>query len=266
MKPTFRKSSVGGSGFCTASSAVHHWRNRIILFVAITAISLISQWILLEDSFCNYSGEIQEHRRLVLPSSSSSTARGERNSHGGTSPTSTTSRLPSRHRRASASECLKNVNSFRRAPESAQPKLSLKRQRAFALGGYNQIARGSGEVHTAGPILNLISKVQHGRGLYGTLAELGVHHGRFTGFLFITARLTEKLVAGDLFEQLQHRNVDKSGLGDKRRFLKGLETYGYTTTDLHTLFEGSTDELPFDWSEKAGFEPFRMISVDASHT
>jgi hypothetical protein len=107
--------------------------------------------------------------------------------------------------------------------------------------------------------------MQHNFRIYGTLAEFGVHHGRFTGFLFTTARTTEKLVAGDLFSQ-QNKNVDKSGRGDARKFLQGTQTYGVNASQIYALIEASTDELPFDLSSKAKFEPFRIVSVDASHT
>ena len=151
------------------------------------------------------------------------------------------------------------------APASYHPRISLNDQRHFALGGYSKIAKGSGEVNACGPIISLLSRLQHSQGIYGTLAEFGVHHGRFTGFLFTTARTTEKLLVGDLFAQ-QDKNVDKSGLGDKKMFLQGLLTYGLHPRALHAVVEASTDELPFDFSRKAHAEPFRMVSVDASHT
>ena len=151
------------------------------------------------------------------------------------------------------------------APSSSLPKISLDQQRALASGGYNQIAKGSGEITAAGIIINLLSQHQHAKGMYGTVAELGVHHGRFTSFLFSTARQSESLVAADLFAQ-QNKNVDLSGHGDYQRFLAGLRTYGLQKSDLHTLFSGSTTELPLDWSNQADFAPFRLISVDASHT
>lgn len=149
-----------------------------------------------------------------------------------------------------------------------EPKITLDNQRHFALGGYNQIARGSGEIVLAGPILNLISKQQHSpdHRIYGSVGELGVHHGRFTAFLFVTSRQHEQLVVGDLFEKMQSANVDKSGLGDLKRFVQGLQTYGLTPTHLHTIYVGSTSNLPFNWSYEQKFHPFRLISIDASHT
>jgi hypothetical protein len=175
------------------------------------------------------------------------------------------SRLPDTYRYANVCQNHRDIT-VAAAPASSKSKLSTQHIHDFCDGGYLKIARGSGDVNLVGPIITSLSKQQHETGIYGSLAELGVHHGRFTGFLFITARTTEKLVVADLFENLQHQNVDKSGLGDKRRFLQGIQTYGLAQEDLHTLYVGSTDEIPFDWSDKAGFEAFRMISVDAGHT
>jgi hypothetical protein len=182
-----------------------------------------------------------------------------------TSSSSASSRLPDTYRYANVCQNRRDI-AVAAAPASSQSKLSAEHIQAFCEGGYLKIARGSGDVHLVGPIITSLSKMQHESGIYGSLAELGVHHGRFTGFLFVTARITEKLVVADLFEKLQHQNVDKSGLGDKRRFLQGLQTYGLSPEDLHTIHVGSSDELPFDWSDQAGFEAFRMISVDAGHT
>jgi hypothetical protein len=183
------------------------------------------------------------------------------------STSSRSQRLPDTYRYANANVCQNHRDiAVAAAPPSSQSKLSAEHIQAFCEGGYMKIARGSGDVILVGPIITSLSKMQHEAGIYGSLAELGVHHGRFTGFLFVTARVTEKLVVADLFEELQHQNVDKSGLGDKRRFLQGLQTYGLSPQDLHTIHVGSSDELPFDWSDQADFEAFRMISVDAGHT
>jgi len=96
--------------------------------------------------------------------------------------------LPDTYRISSSEICLKNWKSTQHAIANSIPKLSLALQRTFAAGGFNKIARGSREVNAVGPIINLISKLQHSRGIFGSLGETGVHHGRFTGFLFVTAR------------------------------------------------------------------------------
>lgn len=147
------------------------------------------------------------------------------------------------------------------------PKIRQDLAKQLALGGYRKINKGSGDIPQTGPLLMMLSKLQiHTLGLLGSVGELGVHHGRFTSFLFVTARRDEDLVVADLFEDLQEFNVDHSGHGNKQKFLQGMQTYGLSETDLHTVHIGSTEELPFDWAKQAGFAPFRIVSVDAGHT
>jgi hypothetical protein len=149
---------------------------------------------------------------------------------------------------------------------SLLPVVSIANQRALALGGYKKIAKGSGDVIAAGPFVNALSRWQHSNQLFGSVGELGVHHGRFTSFLFATARSGEALVVADLFEDHQSENVDLSGKGDYRQFVKGLATYGLSESDLRAVHRGSTADIPLDWSSREGFSPFRLVSVDAGHT
>lgn len=176
-------------------------------------------------------------------------------------------RLPRSFRFATPSECpaaREKLTSY--APKSMKPKIPYPDQKNFVFGGYKEIDKGSGDYNLVAPITMKLSKAQHEEGIFGTVAELGVHHGRFTGALFITARETEKLVAADLFEDLQHQNVDVSGNGNRQAFGRGLTNYGLNESDLHLIHTGSTEDLPFNWHEREGFEPFRFISVDAGHT
>ena len=161
------------------------------------------------------------------------------------------------------------------APASMDSKVSYPNQKQFVMGGYQQIDKGSGDYKLVGPIVSFLSQIQHSSQIFGTVAEVGVHHGRFTGALFVTARSTEKLVAADLFEDLQYQNIDTSGYGNRQAFDRGLQSYGLDPEkDVHLIYTGSTTDLPLDWhlSKKSSgdadesFEPFRMISVDAGHT
>jgi hypothetical protein len=152
------------------------------------------------------------------------------------------------------------------APRSDSPKVSQEQRIDFVMGGYKNISKGSGNFKLVGPMTMKLANVQHGEGIYGSVAELGVHHGRFTGALYVTATETEKLIAADLFEEFQSQNVDVSGFGNKQAFLEGLQSYGLSESDLHVLHTGSTEDIPFDWYQRANFEPFRLISVDAGHT
>jgi Methyltransferase domain len=177
-------------------------------------------------------------------------------------------RLPYDFRTAPLSECpaaIRKLTNY--APASMKSKVSSRQQNEFAMGGYQKIDKGSGDYKLIAPIITKLSKLQHEQGIFGTVGEMGVHHGRFTGVLFLTAREHEKLLAADLFEELQFQNIDTSGNGNRKEFQKGLESYGLNETkDLHLVHTGSTEDLPFDWHERANFEPFRLISVDAGHT
>ena len=146
-----------------------------------------------------------------------------------------------------------------------ESRVGIIKARQIANGGYEKIQPGSGPVSFVGLFVMALSKLQHKRGLFGSVGELGVHHGRFTVVLYITARTTEKLVAVDIFMQ-QGKNQDGSGEGDLERFFAALKYVDIGKDDLDVLHIGGTTELPFDWHERQEFEPFRMVSVDAGHT
>ena len=151
------------------------------------------------------------------------------------------------------------------AAPSSENRVGIPTAKLLSQGGYKQIGAGSGAIHFVGYVAMVLSKMQHSFGIFGTVGEVGVHHGLFTVCLYITARKTEKLVAADIFSQ-QEKNVDKSGNGDLDRFVDAVSRIGLAKSDLFKIHVGSTTELPFDWHQRDGFEPFRMISVDAGHT
>jgi len=155
------------------------------------------------------------------------------------------------------------------APASAQGKVSKENAIALAKGNWEKIEQGSAAVDFVGLLCMKISKMQHDAGIYGSVGEMGVHHGRYTATLFITARETEKLVAADVFGE-QEKNLDGSGKGDYDKFMDSLRVYGLDgrkkESDIHTVHIGSTEALKNNWSEEAGFEFFRLVSVDAGHT
>jgi Methyltransferase domain len=210
-----------------------------------------------------------EKNRVMESSSSTRTTTTTTNRPG-----STTTRNNHHHhhhplRLANKDVCI-NIRSQKTAPASMQPKIDIETGQGFiARGGYERIAKGSGPIHAAtGLYVNLLSHIQHvDLHLFGTVAELGVHHGRFTSVLFITARVTEKLVVVDLFDELQNFNVDLSGRGNYKDFVHGLRLYGLQAElDLYRIYKTSTDQLPFNWVDRDGLEPFRLVSLDAGHT
>jgi hypothetical protein len=96
------------------------------------------------------------------------------------------------YRLAEASLCHGATTEY--APASMKPKVAQENAVKVARGGYSQIGKGSAEVDLVGLFVTFISKIQHEHGIYGSVGELGVHHGRFTSTLFITARENEKLI------------------------------------------------------------------------
>lgn len=245
------------------------WEKTIKKVVVLVLIATIlcevfhSQWRATRETFALTSAPLQE--KLFATSSSS------KQSHQSKLP-------PPRYRVADKQSCrppifnwnaqlMKTTTHRDNDKDKVFPKVPHDLAVQLALGGYRNILKGSGDIPQTGPLLMILSRIQFEQlALTGSVGELGVHQGRFTSFLFVTARQNEDLVVADLFEDLQELNVDHSGSGHKQKFLKGLQTYGLSETDLHTVHTGSTEDLPFDWAAQSGFAPFRLVSVDAGHT
>jgi hypothetical protein len=64
---------------------------------------------------------------------------------------------------------------------------------------------------------------------YSCTLEIGVHHGKLFLVLEAVTPLTHKCYAYDLFEELQHRNIDASGKGSKIIFEKNVASYSTRT-------------------------------------
>lgn len=110
-------------------------------------------------------------------------------------------------------------------------------------------------------LLHAVDEYQRSVGIGGPIAEIGVHHGQ----LFIAMKLLqqpgEPSIAIDLFED-QEANIDKSGQGDRDRFLSHLDAW--TNRDGLIIHQGdSTQIMPGDIPEMSGV---RLFSVDGGHT
>lgn len=106
----------------------------------------------------------------------------------------------------------------------------------------------------------LLSLTQVQMGLHGAVGEIGVHHGMFAIIVAHQARRGERVLAADLFNALQHLNVDGSGSGDLRKFLRNTARFGIPrdALDLHV---GLSTALPLQYAQ-----PLRLFSVDGGHT
>jgi len=110
-------------------------------------------------------------------------------------------------------------------------------------------------------LLHAVDRYQREAGINGPIAEIGVHHGQ----LFIAMKLLqqpgEAAIAIDLFED-QESNIDKSGQGDRDRFLHHLDQW----TDRTGLVIHQGDSTAIMPGDIAAMSHVRIFSVDGGHT
>ena len=98
----------------------------------------------------------------------------------------------------------------------------------------------------------------------GTVGEVGVHHGGYFAVLAQLARPGEALWACDLFDALQDRNLDRSGRGNLSAFRDTLRTFAAQRAESVQIVQRPSYELLEQ--NVAPPKPFRMLSIDGSHT
>ena len=130
----------------------------------------------------------------------------------------------------------------------------------FVHHGTRLLQFGSGELSWTGPFVATLSLLQGRAGLHGSVGEIGVHHGMFAIVVAHQARLGERMLAADLFDTLQSLNVDHSGNGDLRRFLRNMRRFGIQRDDIDVRI-GLSSTLPLRYPH-----PLRLFSVDGGHT
>lgn len=109
-----------------------------------------------------------------------------------------------------------------------------------------------------------LAQSQSERGITGSVAEIGVHHGRLFILLHLLSRPDEVGVAWDLFEN-QTENIDNSGSGDRAQFVRNLNRHGCATQRIKIVATNSLDLTPV--SALATTEAkVRLFSVDGGHT
>jgi hypothetical protein len=108
-----------------------------------------------------------------------------------------------------------------------------------------------------------LSQEQRSANLSGSVAEVGVHHGKLFILLYLLGSEYEPGVAIDLFSH-QHLNVDRSGAGDLNSFRRNLRRHA----DLSRLIlhEGDSTQLTSAHLLELGAGPFRLFSIDGGHT
>ena len=112
-------------------------------------------------------------------------------------------------------------------------------------------------------MLAALAKDQDEANIKGSVAEIGVHHGKLFILLALFTREDEKAVAIDLFLD-QERNFEQSGRGDLDKFQENIRRHaGHCHIVVH---QGDSIELTSAALTKLGGAAFRFFSVDGGHT
>jgi hypothetical protein len=112
-------------------------------------------------------------------------------------------------------------------------------------------------------IVEALDAAQRDNGIAGSVAEIGVHRGKFFIALHLLQLGAGSSVAIDVFGD-QQLNVDRSGRGDLNIFLSNVERWA-SRAGLVVHQGDSTRLTPETLLELAG-SPVRLFSVDGGHT
>ena len=115
-------------------------------------------------------------------------------------------------------------------------------------------------------IVNEFGTILDTNGVYGHVAEFGVHHGLFLFLLNILRNEDEVCFAIDVFDK-QHLNVDCSGRGSLSVFLSHVETL--MASERYSFRVVQRDTMSFSTAEVVdlfGKNGVKFFSVDAGHT
>jgi hypothetical protein len=111
-------------------------------------------------------------------------------------------------------------------------------------------------------IIRTVLSYQNELELFGSVAEIGVHHGKCFIELCLGLGPGERAYAIDVFED-QHLNLDKSGMGDFNIFKTNLGKFGMGTERVLIDRRSSEKVTAEEISNAVG--PVRFFSVDGGH-
>jgi len=98
-------------------------------------------------------------------------------------------------------------------------------------------------------------------GRAGDVLEIGVHHGLSAIGIAALRGDAGRFVAIDLFDDLQGRNVSKSGLGDREQFMENMARFHRDLSFLTTIAAPSASLRPSDLGTA-----FSFCHVDGGHS
>lgn len=111
----------------------------------------------------------------------------------------------------------------------------------------------------------VIAAAQREAGVWGSVGEIGVHHGRSFILAALLSRNDEPLFALDLFEELQELNVDQSGSGSYEALSQNMARVGLNVSSVVVERRSSADLEQGYFCTKL-LPRFRFFSVDGGHT
>jgi len=129
------------------------------------------------------------------------------------------------------------------------------------------VLAGSSVVHgwfarTDAEIFQSILTVQLEKKLQGSVAEIGVHHGRSFIAMCLGLAEGERAYCIDVFEN-QHLNQDASGQGNREIFEQNLSRFGINSANLVIDSRSSAEVTAGEMLEAVG--PIRFFSIDGGH-
>jgi Methyltransferase domain len=111
-------------------------------------------------------------------------------------------------------------------------------------------------------VLAVLNDAQSVQGVRGSVAEIGVHHGKLMIALDLLRNEGEGSVAIDLFDD-QTQNVDNSGKGDLSVFRRNLARW--SRIDALAVHAGDSTKLAPETLAELTNDNFRLFSVDGGH-
>ncbi|MCW2785110.1 MAG: hypothetical protein JWP74_1627 [Marmoricola sp.] len=112
-------------------------------------------------------------------------------------------------------------------------------------------------------VLAALDRAQAGLGVSGSVAEIGVHHGKLFLGLHLLRKHGESSVAIDLFGD-QELNIDSSGNGDLAKFRANVALWA--SDEGLVVHQGDSTALTTDALLGLAGSGIRFFSVDGGHT
>lgn len=146
---------------------------------------------------------------------------------------------------------------------AAQAETWRERLSAYQQDGYPQVKGWLNQGMF--PCLEVIQQIHEAFSIGGSVAEIGVHHGRFFLAMNSLRRPDEQAHAIDVFDD-QALNIDGSGNGSYEKFSRNVIRYGGAFADV-TIHTCDSIEIDHGFIQQHfRHQRPRLFSVDGCHT